>query len=403
MTTRIVTIDLDMRAYDIFIGSGLLFRAAELIPEELDGRSVFIITDDNVQQYAQIIKDMVKNSNARSVEAIVLKPGEATKSYSNVEMVTEWMLENGLNRNSIVFAVGGGVIGDLAGFCASISMRGVPYVQVPTSLLAQVDSSVGGKTGINTRQGKNLIGSFYQPISVLVDLDVLKTLPKRELLAGYAEVVKYGLINDLPFFEWLEENGKKLCDLDPEALTYAIENCTKAKAAVVEADEKEQGQRALLNLGHTFGHALETAAGYNGTLLHGEGVSIGIIMALELSVAMNLCTQDDVQRVEQHFISVGLPTRVGEIDDFKTTVDELMNIMRKDKKVTSGKMVFILANEIGDAFVSKDVPETLVRDVLKNALGGDVINTNAKSAKGLAKRNFGGMKERWKSAFSSRS
>ncbi|MGB0720720.1 MAG: 3-dehydroquinate synthase family protein, partial [Bdellovibrionales bacterium] len=263
METKIVTIDLGTRSYDIFIGTGLLYRVAELLPDDLDGRSAFVITDENVKDYAETVCQIVKQSGARSCLLKILPAGEVTKSFQNVQNVAEWMLENGLNRNSAVFAVGGGVIGDLGGFCAAIAMRGVPYVQIPTTLLAQVDSSVGGKTGINTAQGKNLIGSFYQPVSVFADLDVLKTLPKRELLAGYAEVVKYGLINDLPFFEWLEKNGKKLCKLDQKSLAYAIEVCTKAKAAIVEADEQENGRRALLNLGHTFGHALETAAGYN--------------------------------------------------------------------------------------------------------------------------------------------
>lgn len=395
--TRIVTIDLDQRSYDIYIGAGLLFRADELIPEDLKGRSVFLITDENVQPYAQNIKNILEQSGARTVKTKTMKPGEQTKSFANVQIISEWMLSEGLNRNSIVCAIGGGVIGDLGGFCAAIAMRGVPYVQIPTSLLAQVDSSVGGKTGINTPQGKNLIGNFYQPIAVLADTDALKTLPRRELLAGYAEIVKYGLINDLPFFEWLEANGAALCDLDETALNHAIETCCKAKAAIVEADEQEHGKRALLNLGHTFGHALETAAGYNGTLLHGEGVAIGIIMAYELSAKLGLCTQDDITRIEEHFIAIGLPTRVASIPNFSANVDQLMDIMRRDKKVTSGKMVFILANAIGDTFVTGDVTEAQAREILVEALGGESINTSTSTTP------LEGMKERWKSAFSSRS
>ena len=391
--TKIVTIDLDNQAYDIFIGQGLLYRAAELIPDNIMGRTVFIITDKNVEQYAKSIQTIMQDNRARHVHMATLEPGEGTKSFDNVKIVSEWMLENNLNRNSYVFAIGGGVIGDLGGFCASIAMRGVPYVQIPTSLLAQVDSSVGGKTGINTAQGKNLIGSFYQPVSVLADLDVLKTLPKRELLAGYAEVVKYGLINDLPFFEWLEQNGANVTTLDPQALAYAIQFCTKSKAAIVEADEKEHGVRALLNLGHTFGHALETAAGYDGTLLHGEGVSIGIILAYELSAAMGLFPQEHIERVERHFLEVGLPTRVDQIPNFKTDIESLMTTMRRDKKARSGKMVFILANSIGDTFVSNEVREDVVRDVLRNALGGESINTGT--------QNKESMKERWKTEFSS--
>ena len=391
--TKVVTIDLDNHSYDIYIGDGLLFRAAELVPEQMMGRSVFIITDKNVEPYARNIETIMQDNRARHVHMIVMEPGEGTKSFGNVQQITEWMLENNLNRNSYVFAIGGGVIGDLGGFCASLAMRGVPYVQIPTSLLAQVDSSVGGKTGINTQQGKNLVGSFYQPVSVLADLDVLKTLPKRELLAGYAEVVKYGLINDLPFFEWLEKNGEQVCNLDVESIAYAVEVCTKAKAAIVEADEKEHGVRALLNLGHTFGHALETAAGYNGTLLHGEGVSIGIILAYELSAAMGLISQEEIARVENHFLTVGLPTRVDQIDNFKADIDSLMDTMRRDKKARSGKMVFILANAIGDTFVSNDVDETIVREILRNALGGDSIDTSTMDREA--------MKARWKSAFSS--
>ncbi|MGH1399055.1 MAG: 3-dehydroquinate synthase [Alphaproteobacteria bacterium] len=403
MSTKIVTIDLGLRSYDIFIGSGLLYRSDELIPDDLEGRSVFVITDENVKPYAEKLAPILEQGGAREVALKVLPAGEATKSFANVQSVSEWMLENGLNRNSIVFAIGGGVIGDLGGFCAAIAMRGVPYVQIPTSLLAQVDSSVGGKTGINTPQGKNLIGNFYQPTAVLADLEVLKTLPKRELLAGYAEVAKYGLINDLPFFEWLEQgNGEKVCRLDEEALKHAIETCCKAKAAIVEADEQENGKRALLNLGHTFGHALETSAGYNGTLLHGEGVAIGIVLAYELSAMMGLCSQDDIARVENHFQSVGLPTRVPSIPNFNASIDGLMNIMRKDKKVTSGKMVFILANAIGDTFVSRDVEEENVREVLRQALGGEKINTAGKG--GLAQiMKTQDMKQRWKSAFSQRS
>lgn len=391
--TKIVTIDLDNHSYDIFIGDGLLFRTAELLPDQMMGRSVFIVTDKNVEPYARNVETIMRDNRARHVHMIVLEPGEATKSFEQTQRVTEWMLENKLNRNSYVFAIGGGVIGDLGGFCASIAMRGVPYVQVPTSLLAQVDSSVGGKTGINAKQGKNLIGSFYQPFSVLADLDVLKTLPKRELLAGYAEVVKYGLINDLPFFEWLEKNGEDICNLNIEAIAYAVETCCKSKAAIVEADEKENGVRALLNLGHTFGHALEAAAGYDGTLLHGEGVSIGIILAYELSAAMGLCSQEDVERVENHFLTVGLPTRVDQIENFKADVDTLIETMHRDKKARSGKMVFVLNNGIGDTFVSHDVKEDTLREVLRHALGGDSIDTSNLDKEAI--------KARWKSAFSS--
>jgi len=277
------------------------------------------------------------------------------------------------------------VIGDLTGFCASIVMRGVPYVQVPTTLLSQVDSSVGGKTGINTEQGKNLVGSFYQPGAVIADIQTLHSLPRRELLAGYAEVVKYGLIWDLPFFEWLEENGARVINLEEDAVSYAIEKSCKAKASVVESDEQERGNRALLNLGHTFGHALEAEAGYNGSLLHGEGVAIGMVMAFELSCALGYCSRDDVERVEAHLQNIGLPIRAAYVERLNTSVDRLIEVMHRDKKVVSGKMVFVLVNEVGNAFLSKDVPEDMVRTVLRDSLGGE-----KKEVKG-----------RWASAFSS--
>ena len=295
------------------------------------------------------------------------------------------------SRDSIVVAVGGGVIGDLTGYAASSVLRGVSYVQVPTSLLAQVDSSVGGKTGINTKQGKNLVGAFYQPDAVIADIETLSTLPKRELLAGYAEVVKYGLIGDAGFFEWLEEHGKDIAALDSEALSYAIETSAKAKADVVIADEKEQGRRALLNLGHTFGHALEAAAGYDGRLLHGEAVSMGMVMAFDLSSRIGLCSRQDYERVEQHLISVGLPTRASFINPaIKANADQLLDIMGNDKKVKQGKINFILVKRIGEAFVTADVPLEVVRSVLNDSLGGD------------NKTNNEVLMEKWKSAFSSR-
>ena len=269
-------------------------------------------------------------------------------------------------------------------------MRGVSFVQVPTTLLSQVDSSVGGKTGINTRQGKNLVGSFYQPSAVVADIETLQTLPQRELLAGYAEVLKYGLIQDAGFFKWLEQNGERVIALEDEAVAHAIEVSCRAKAATVEADETEQGRRALLNFGHTFGHALEAEAGYDGTLLHGEAISIGMIMAMDLSVRMNLCSEDDFIRLEEHLVKVGLPTRASLVDGLTTNVDRLIKIMQRDKKVKNGKMVFIVANAIGDAFISSDVPEDLVRDVIIHSLGGET--------KGQA-----GIKDRWLSAFSSQS
>ncbi|MCF8496728.1 MAG: 3-dehydroquinate synthase [Alphaproteobacteria bacterium] len=393
MTSKIVTVDLGPKSYDIYIGSGLLYRTPALLPFNIQGRSVFIITDQNVQNYARDVGGVLREAGARSVETLALPPGEKTKNFRNVEKITSWLLENGVNRDSVLFAVGGGVIGDLGGFCASIILRGVPYVQIPTSLLAQVDSAVGGKTGINSTGGKNMIGSFYQPAAVIIDTDALKTLPQREFGAGYAEMVKYGLIRDSAFFNWLDQNSESLRSLDPEALAHAIDVSVRAKAAIVEIDEKEQGARALLNLGHTFGHALEAAAGFGSSLLHGEAVAMGTVMAMDLSVRMNLCQLDDFYRVERHFTNAGLLTRASFIQPpLNTSVDHLIALMHHDKKVKQGKITFILLRGIGDAFITSDVPENLLRDVLIQSLGGE------NSGNGPA-----GIKKTWNSIFSSRS
>lgn len=385
METKIVTVDLDATSYDIYIGSGLLYRASDFMPTEISGKSVFIVSDAHVRNHAESIQTMMNQNGASKAEIMVLPSGEKTKSFNQVEKILDWMLAEGIGRDSLVFAVGGGVIGDITGFCASIAMRGVRYIQVPTTLLAQVDSSVGGKTGINTRQGKNLVGSFYQPAAVIADIQTLRTLPRRELLAGYAEIVKYGLINDANFFNWLEQNGSAVCDLEDDAISYAIETSVASKARTVQADEKESGVRALLNLGHTFGHALEAAAKYDGRLLHGEAVAIGTVMAFDLSSRMGLCPRADYERVEQHFLSIGLPTRASFIEPaISATVDGLIDIMGHDKKAAKGKLKFVLVRGIGEAFVTGDVPEDLLREVIKDSLGQDGAGT----------------KGRWKSAFS---
>lgn len=385
MQTRIVTIDLGPRSYDIFIGAGILYRLGDFLNEPLEGRAVFIVCDKNVGPLAERLYAILKQNGAARCELHALPAGEKTKSFSHVEKLTSWMLSQGIARGSLVIALGGGVIGDLAGFCASIVMRGVAFVQIPTTLLSQVDSSVGGKTGINTAHGKNLIGTFYQPASVVIDTDTLKTLPRRELLAGYAEIVKYGLIRDAGFFHWLEENGEQVCGLRGEPLLQAIETSVKIKGRIVTQDETESGQRALLNFGHTFGHALETAARYDGRLLHGEAVAIGMIMALDLSVRMGICDSADLERAEAHFIRMGLPTRAVNITPaLNCSLEALLDIMGRDKKTVNGKMRFVLATRIGDAFISDDVPENLVQDVIVNSFGGDMK----------------GQKGRWRSTFS---
>lgn len=370
MENRIVSIDLDARSYDIYIGEGLAYRLADVVPEDMQGRSVFIVTDKNVETFAGAVSGVLAGIAGR-VATHVLAPGEHTKSFEQAQEICRWLLDNGISRNSVIFAVGGGVVGDLAGFCASVVLRGVPYVQIPTTLLAQVDSSVGGKTGINTAQGKNLVGSFYQPSSVIADIETLKTLPRRELLAGYAEIVKYALIQDPVFFNWLEESGEKVCALDKSALMHAIETSVRAKAAIVQSDERETGGlRALLNFGHTFGHALETAARYDGRLLHGEAVAIGMCMAMDLSYRMGLCTLDDSRRVEENLTAVGLPIRAAFIEPaLKASPDSLIETMKRDKKAADGAMRFVVSGGIGQASIRDDVPEKLVREVLQASLG----------------------------------
>lgn len=392
MPTQIVSIDLGHHEYDIYIGDGCLARVHDFIPESIEGRSLYILTDENVENYARKIETLLLAEGADLCEILVLPAGEATKSFGFFQHACEWLLEKKISRDSMVLAVGGGVIGDLCGFVASSIMRGVSYIQIPTTLLAQVDSSVGGKTGINTIHGKNLVGAFYQPDTVIADLDSLKTLPKRELLAGYAEVVKYGLIDDEDFFEWLEENGADVCALKNSALSYAVETSVQAKAALVVADEKEHGRRALLNLGHTFGHVLEAAAGYDGRLLHGEAVAMGIVMAYDLSARLGLCSFDEFQRVEQHFISVGLPTRASFIQPaLKTDPHALVQMMYSDKKVKRGKINFVLAKKIGEAFITSDVPMNIVEDVIAASLGTNATSDNE------------ALMKQWKSAFSSQS
>lgn len=394
--TDIVTIDLGERSYDIYIGSGLLHRLSDFMPFDLTARSVFIITDQNVKPYAENAKAALQDTGAAQINILSLPAGEQTKSFNHVRKVMDWLLSHKVNRDSVIFAVGGGVIGDLAGFCASIILRGIPYIQIPTTLLSQVDSAVGGKTGINTENGKNLVGSFYQPVTVIIDTDTLNTLPDRQIKAGYAEIVKYGLIKDISFFEWLEKNGENVCNLNKTALNYAIETSVQSKANIVQNDEKETGWRALLNLGHTFGHALEAAAHYDGRLLHGEAVAMGIVMAFDMSYRMNLCTAEDFMRVENHFQGHGLLTRASYINPpLDTSVKSLYESMQQDKKVSGGVLNLILVRGIGEAFITKDYPDDLIKDTLKQSLGGETSGKGDKVGKQW-------MKNQWTSIFSSR-
>ncbi|MCB1783460.1 MAG: 3-dehydroquinate synthase [Alphaproteobacteria bacterium] len=368
MTIRTVHIDLGDRRYDISIGRDVLADVIRYLPFQMAGKKAFVVTDENVEPYARRVEKQLLGAGASFCDVLVLPAGEATKSYEHYERVLGWMLEHNIHRGSMIFAVGGGVIGDLAGFAAASVLRGVPFVQIPTTLLSQVDSSVGGKTGINTPQGKNLVGAFYQPLAVIADTGALSTLSKREFMAGYAEVVKYGLLGDLAFFEWLEANGTRVCAMEDEALSHAIEVSCRAKAAIVQADERESGARALLNLGHTFGHALEAAAGYDGRLLHGEAVAIGMMMAFEASVRMGLCPASEAARVRAHFEDVGLPINPGAVwgAEDEVFIDSLVATMKRDKKASDDKMTFVLVRGIGQAFVTQDVEEELVRSVLRD-------------------------------------
>ncbi|MBY5464326.1 3-dehydroquinate synthase [Rhizobium leguminosarum] len=362
---RTVHVPLGERAYDILIGPGLIARAGAEIATRLKGRKAAVVTDENVAPlYLKALVASLGEAGIASAE-VVLPAGEKTKSFEHLITACDKVLEARVERNDYVIALGGGVIGDLSGFAAGIVRRGVRFVQVPTSLLSQVDSSVGGKTGINSRHGKNLIGVFHQPDLVLADTDVLNSLSAREFRAGYAEVAKYGLIDKPDFFAWLEANWKAVFT-GGSARIEAIAASCQAKADVVVADERENGQRALLNLGHTFGHALEAATAYDSSrLVHGEGVSIGMVLAHEFSARMNLASPDDARRVERHLKEVGLPTRMSDIPGDLPPAETLMDAIAQDKKVKSGKLTFILTRGIGQSFVADDVPASEVITFLR--------------------------------------
>ncbi|MBC2805824.1 3-dehydroquinate synthase [Rhizobium ruizarguesonis] len=362
---RTVHVPLGERAYDILIGPGLIARAGAEIASRLKGRKAAVVTDENVAPlYLKALVASLDEAGIASAE-VVLPAGEKTKSFEHLITVCDKVLEARVERNDYVIALGGGVIGDLSGFAAGIVRRGVRFVQVPTSLLSQVDSSVGGKTGINSRHGKNLIGVFHQPDLVLADTAVLNSLSEREFRAGYAEVAKYGLIDKPDFFAWLEANWKAVFT-GGSARIEAIAASCQAKADVVVADERENGPRALLNLGHTFGHALEAATAYDSSrLVHGEGVSIGMVLAHEFSARMNLASPDDARRVERHLKEVGLPTRMSDIPGDLPPAEMLMDAIAQDKKVKSGKLTFILTRGIGQSFVADDVPASEVISFLR--------------------------------------
>lgn len=366
---EIVHVPLGGRAYDIRIGPGILDRAGAEIAPFARRPKVAVVTESRVA--ALHLARLLAGLSAAGIEAEVLElpPGEGTKGWPGLERTVEWLIAREVARDDLVVAFGGGVIGDLVGFAAAILRRGVGFIQIPTTFLAQVDSSVGGKTGINSPLGKNLIGAFHQPRLVLADTDLLDSLPERDFLAGYGEVVKYGLLGDAAFFGWLERNGPEgLCNKDAGAKAYAVRRSCEMKADIVVRDETEQGDRALLNLGHTFGHALEAATGYSDRLLHGEGVSIGCLLAFELSAALGLCAQETPGRVAAHFERMGLKRYLTDIPGELPSAEALVTLMGQDKKVRDGKLAFVLARGIGAAFVARDVDLEVVRGVLAAGL-----------------------------------
>ncbi|MDK3020653.1 3-dehydroquinate synthase [Pseudodonghicola flavimaris] len=363
-----VHVELGERSYDVEIGPGLIAEAGTRIAPLLKRKQVCVLTDETV---AELHLDALREGLATAgitMEALALPPGEATKGWPQFTRAVEWLLEQKVERRDVVVAFGGGVIGDLAGFASAVLRRGVRFVQIPTSLLAQVDSSVGGKTGINTAQGKNLVGAFHQPSLVLADTAVLGTLTPRDFLAGYGEVVKYGLLGDAGFFDWLETQGPALAAGDMAARVRAVTRSVQMKADIVARDETEQGDRALLNLGHTFCHALEAATGYSDRLLHGEGVAIGCALAFELSSRLGLCSQEDPSRVRAHLKAMGMKTDLADIPGPLPDAEALMALMAQDKKVVDGQLRFILARGIGAAFVTSDVPREAVVRLLDDAL-----------------------------------
>jgi 3-dehydroquinate synthase len=363
-TLDTIPVGLPGKQYEIIIGRDLLSDAGQKIAAATSAQKCAIITDETVAPH--YLEKLTASCAAAdiAVAPIVLRASESTKSFEHLEETLNALLDSEVERKDIVIALGGGVVGDLAGFAASVLRRGVRVVQIPTTLLSQVDSSVGGKTGINTRHGKNLIGTFHQPAMVLIDLDTLNTLPDREMRAGYAEIVKYGLIADADFFGWLEKNGRAVLARDPRALQHAVSVSCRAKAAIVARDEREtSGARALLNLGHTFGHAIEAEAGYDGRALHGEAVSVGIVMALTLSQSIGF---SETQRVKTHLDSAGLPTSLADLN-VEATASDLYGHMAQDKKVEAGEITFVLSKAIGTAHTARGIQRDAVLGALRAA------------------------------------
>jgi 3-dehydroquinate synthase len=362
-----IPVELGERSYDIIIGRDIIDRAGHEIAERLPAARMAVVTDSTVaERHLSTLLMSLDDADIRHLQFVV-EPGEGSKSFATLEAVIDFLLASRMERNDAVLAFGGGVVGDLAGFAAGIILRGIHLIQVPTTLLAQVDSSVGGKTGINTPRGKNLVGVFQQPDLVVADTGILDSLPTRVFNAGYAEVAKYGLIRDVDFFSWLEANWRAIAAGWPER-EKAIAVACRGKAEIVSADERETGQRALLNLGHTFAHALEAVTGYSDRLLHGEAVSIGIVLAHDLSFRLGLCSLEDSRRVAHHLAEVGLPTRIRDIAGEMPSAETLMRHMSHDKKVKQGRLTFILSRGIGEAFIASDVPGEKVQEFLEEQI-----------------------------------
>jgi 3-dehydroquinate synthase len=358
-----IAVPLGERSYAVHVGRGAFDRAGTLCAPFVRG-AVVVVTDRNV---AALHLERFNTSLGRAgitPTSIVLDPGEATKSFQGMERLVDDMLATGIDRSGLVVALGGGVIGDLTGFAAGVVKRGVNFAQVPTTLLAQVDSSVGGKTAINTRHGKNLVGLFHQPCIVIADPDLLRTLPRRELVAGYAEVAKYGALADADFFAWLESHAASALDGDCDALVHLVTQSCRIKAGIVGRDERETGDRALLNLGHTFGHALEAATGYSDRLRHGEAVAIGMVLAFGLSAQLGFCPPADAQRIERHLRGASLPVAIADIPGPRPSADALLAHMMHDKKSRDGRIAFVLAHGIGRTFVTDSVPISAIQAAL---------------------------------------
>jgi 3-dehydroquinate synthase len=362
--TRTIPARLGDRSYEVLVGPGLIDRAGALMAPLLKRPRTAIVSDETVWRLHGDRLAAALTEQGVAALPVVVPAGEQTKSWEGLADLIDRLLALELDRGDVLTAFGGGVVGDLAGFAAAIYKRGVDFVQIPTTLLAQVDSSVGGKTAIDVAAGKNLVGAFHQPRLVLADQDVLATLPDREMRAGYAEVIKYGLLGDFAFFEWLETNGPGVLAREPEALAHAVARCIEMKAEIVAEDEFERGRRALLNLGHTFGHALEAETGFGAALLHGEAVAAGQALAFRFSAAQGLCDRQDAGRASAAIAAAGLPTTLAAVGGREFDAERLVRHMAQDKKAQGGRLTFILARGLGQAFVAKDVDAQAVRDFL---------------------------------------